>query len=201
MKLQNALGNRGVSRLIQAKFAVGRTTDAAEREAESRSREMIDGHAEPFDASPIIRRPVEIPDSNQNLLNPQNFIAMLGAGQSLESAEQTYFGTRLGQDLGSVRVHSEDQAGRAANALRAQAFTVGNHIAFAPGRYSPSTVAGRRLLAHELTHVAQQSGSTGSGAALEILQRRPQEDSSPEFTPTTQPTTRIGRVRRQPSAR
>ncbi|WP_344941074.1 DUF4157 domain-containing protein [Sphaerisporangium flaviroseum] len=66
-------------------------------------------------------------------------------------------GRRLGADLGRVRVHTDARADRLAESLNAQAFTTGNDVFFRRGRYAPSTGEGRRLLAHELTHVVQQS--------------------------------------------
>jgi hypothetical protein len=64
--------------------------------------------------------------------------------------------TRFGADFGDVRVHADASAERSARSVSAHAYTVGPHIAFAPGRYAPHTSAGRRLLAHELAHVVQQ---------------------------------------------
>jgi hypothetical protein len=81
----------------------------------------------------------------------------------LPRAERAFFESRLGQDFSRVRLHTDDGAAAAAAGLRAKAFTVGNDIAFAAGRYRPETPAGRRLLAHELVHVAQQ-GRAGAGA-------------------------------------
>src|SRR6185369_1733155 len=63
-----------------------------------------------------------------------------------------------------VRVHSDSSAERSARDMNAAAYTVGNHIVFSSGRFEPETPEGRRLLAHELTHVVQQSGT---------LQRQP----------------------------
>lgn len=63
-------------------------------------------------------------------------------------------------DFASVRVHTDRLAGTEATALGARAFTLGSDISFAPNRYSPSSREGRRLLAHELTHVVQQGGTT-----------------------------------------
>jgi hypothetical protein len=64
-----------------------------------------------------------------------------------------------------VRLHTGAGAAAAAAGLRAKAFTVGDDIAFAAGRYRPETQAGRRLLAHELVHIAQQArGGGGAGA-------------------------------------
>ena len=63
-------------------------------------------------------------------------------------------------DFSQVRVHSDRAAAQATSALGARAFTVGRHIAFNQGEYKPASAAGQRLLAHELTHVVQQSGAS-----------------------------------------
>lgn len=62
-----------------------------------------------------------------------------------------------GYDLSRVRIHNDSRAAAAAQALNAQAFTVGHHIVFGAGQYLPGTAPGNRLLAHELTHVVQQT--------------------------------------------
>ena len=68
-------------------------------------------------------------------------------------------------DFSQVRVHSDRKAAEATGALGARAFTVGRHIAFNRGEYRPASTSGRQLLAHELTHVVQQSEvSTGRAA-------------------------------------
>jgi hypothetical protein len=66
------------------------------------------------------------------------------------------FEAHLGTDLGGVRVHGDAAANQAAAALQASAFTLRDDIYFAAGAYRPETAAGRRLLAHEVAHVAQQ---------------------------------------------
>ena len=78
-------------------------------------------------------------------------------GQPLDQATRVFFELRFGHDFSPVRVHTDDQAAASARAVNAQAYTVGYEIAFAAGRYTPDTAAGRLLLAHELTHVVQQS--------------------------------------------
>ena len=65
-----------------------------------------------------------------------------------------------------MRVHTDARAEDAAASIRAQAFTHGNDIVFGAGRYAPESNEGRRLLAHELTHVLQQSDA-------QMLQRQP----------------------------
>ena len=65
---------------------------------------------------------------------------------------------RFGHDFSRVRVHTDQAASRSAEALAAQAYTVGSDIVFGAGRYAPASRDGQRLLAHELAHVQQQSG-------------------------------------------
>jgi hypothetical protein len=78
-------------------------------------------------------------------------------GQPLHAATRVDMEGRFGHDFSGVRVHTDPRAAASARAVDAQAYTVGNHIAFGHGRFAPSTTEGRKLLAHELTHVAQQS--------------------------------------------
>lgn len=68
------------------------------------------------------------------------------------------FERSLGTDLRGVRIHRDTSAEAAANAFDARAFTIGKDIHFASGQYQPGTAEGARLLAHEVVHVAQQSG-------------------------------------------
>ncbi len=66
---------------------------------------------------------------------------------------------RFGHDFSAVRIHADQRAAESARSVNANAYTVGNQIIFDHGRYSPGSPEGRRLLAHELTHVLQQQGS------------------------------------------
>jgi Domain of unknown function (DUF4157)/Protein of unknown function (DUF2778) len=83
-------------------------------------------------------------------------------GRPLDSATKSFMEPRFGLDFSGVRVHTDTAAEQSARDLRAHAYTVGNHIIFGQGRYAPGTYEGRRLLAHELSHVAQQSGARRS---------------------------------------
>lgn len=78
-------------------------------------------------------------------------------------AERVTSGTASGSsaresaiDFSDVRVHTDAAASQAVDAAGALAFAVGRHVVFGPNQYAPNSVAGRRLLAHELTHVLQQ---------------------------------------------
>jgi len=68
-------------------------------------------------------------------------------------------GARFGHDFSKVRVHIDAQAAESATAVNARAYTVGRDMVFSAGQYAPNTSAGRKLLAHELAHVVQQSAA------------------------------------------
>ncbi len=89
-------------------------------------------------------------------------------GQPLEGATRTSMEARFGQDFTRVRVHTDQAAALSARAVDAQAYTVGQNIVFGSNRYVPGTAGGQRLLAHELTHVVQQSGGVTGQAASSL---------------------------------
>jgi hypothetical protein len=91
-------------------------------------------------------------------------------GEMLDRDTRVFFESRFGQDFGGVRIHRDSRAAESARAVNALAYTVGRDIAFAPGRFSPTSNEGRRLLAHELTHTLQQPQHPG-GAALPVQTR------------------------------
>jgi hypothetical protein len=75
--------------------------------------------------------------------------------------------SRFGYDFSTVRVHDDARADAAAGELHADAFAVGDDVAFARGLYAPATDRGRELLAHELAHTVQQRRATREAAPLE----------------------------------
>jgi hypothetical protein len=85
--------------------------------------------------------------------------AQKGAGSPLSADVRALMEPRFGADFGGVRVHTGGEAVQMNKDLRAQAFTHGQDIYLGAGRYDPGTTAGKRLLAHELTHVVQQTGN------------------------------------------
>ena len=88
---------------------------------------------------------------------------------------------RFGHDFSNVRVHHDTRAQESARAVSAHAYTVGSHVVFDAGRYAPATREGERLLAHELSHVVQQSNPRA--ARPQPIQRQP-DDSPTKDTPT-----------------
>ncbi len=81
-----------------------------------------------------------------------------GSGSPLDASVRSYMEPRFGHDFSQVRVHSGSRAAESASAVNALAYTVGNNVVFNRGAYSPESASGKRLIAHELTHVVQQGG-------------------------------------------
>lgn len=89
--------------------------------------------------------------------------ALAGPGRPLEPALRQGMEQRFGYDFSRVRVHAGDAAAQSARDVRAYAYTLGHDIVFGAGQYDPGTQRGRRLIAHELTHVVQQEGAATGG--------------------------------------
>ncbi|MEM7522556.1 MAG: DUF4157 domain-containing protein [Pseudomonadota bacterium] len=84
--------------------------------------------------------------------------AARGGGAPLAGDTRSRMEAGFGRDFGAVRIHDDARAARLNDEINAHAFTTGSDIFFGAGRYAPGTERGARLLAHELTHVAQQTG-------------------------------------------
>lgn len=89
--------------------------------------------------------------------------ATAGGGRGLEAGTLQLMGERLGHDFSGVRVHTGGAAEASATAFGATAYTTGSDIVFGSGAYQPGTDHGDHLLAHELTHVVQQSQGPVAG--------------------------------------
>ncbi len=93
-------------------------------------------------------------------------------GAPLDSDVQAEMESSLNTDFGQVRIHADTQADAAARALDARAFTTGQDVFFRTGEYDSRSSSGRQLLAHELTHVAQQS----DGVARKLVVGEPDDE-------------------------
>ena len=84
--------------------------------------------------------------------------ALRSPGQPLDAKLRADLEPRLGNDFSHVRVHTDSRAAASVRAFDARAYAIGRNIVFGAGHYAPATDRGRRLLAHELTHVVQNRG-------------------------------------------
>lgn len=96
--------------------------------------------------------------SETGRLGAANGGLVAGHGQPLPSGERKFFEPRFGRSFAGVRIHSGAAATASARRLSAKAFTLGRDVVFGAGQYAPGSTEGRRLIAHELTHVVQQDG-------------------------------------------
>ena len=95
--------------------------------------------------------------------------AVRGGGETLPTATRSFMESRFGWDFSSVRIHNDGAAGSLARQVNARAFTVGSDIFFGQSEYGTQSREGQRLLAHELTHVVQQT----SGRISRQIMRTP----------------------------
>lgn len=145
--------------VLQTKLTVSEPGDAYEQEADRIANQVLAAPARPAvgDMPPQIQR-LAGPAGGQTDAAPAGVAETLAApGRPLEPALRREMEQRFGHDFSRVRVHSGAAAEQSARRLNAHAYTVGANIVFGAGRFSPATREGRGLLAHELTHVVQQS--------------------------------------------
>jgi hypothetical protein len=99
-----------------------------------------------------------VPARAMNEVPPIVHEVLHSPGQPLDRATRAFIEPRLGRDFSDVRVHTDAKAAESARTVNALAYTVGHDVVFSAGQYAPQTSEGRRLMAHELTHAAQQRG-------------------------------------------
>ncbi|MHA4807786.1 eCIS core domain-containing protein [Flavitalea flava] len=165
---------------IQRKLSVGAADDPMEREADALADKVIQ---QPFttmvqrkcsdceekekgtnlQSSSLVQRS-EIPGNSlgtegdsvsapfANRVNSLN-----GNGDTLPPATRSFMENGFGADFSTVKIHTGQEAAQLSDSINAQAFTIGNDIYFNKDKFSPASVSGRHLLAHELTHTLQQS--------------------------------------------
>jgi len=116
-------------------------------EPEEEEEELIQAKGAP---SGIAHVNTELPSSLNSLISR--------GGRPLPASERAFFEPRFNHDFSSVHVFDDSQAAGLAQGINARAFTYGNNVVFGSTQYTPESSDGRRLMAHELTHVVQQGG-------------------------------------------
>jgi len=132
---------------VQTKPITGQITPLVQRQIEEEDEELIQAKT----TGDVIHGKTSTMNSGIQSLQ--------GGGQPLSGTVRSFFEPRLGADFSNVRVHNDTAAANAAHSINARAFTVGHNVVFGAGEYSPDALGGRKLLAHELTHVVQQKRS------------------------------------------
>ncbi len=202
-RLQQQYGNQFVQKImakhsIQTKLKIGQPGDIYEKEADRMAdqvMQMSDSQSKSGGTvtnqnqiSPIQRLYPQCGEEKElqaKLLGntiPQvtphiqtQIDSLRGQGQQLPNSTRSYFGSLSGYDVGNVRLHTDPCAAQLAQSLNARAFTIGRDIVFGAGQYTPQSFEGKKLLAHELTHVLQQ----GNGRS--VIRRKIQFDPPKEI--------------------
>jgi hypothetical protein len=141
--------------LMQRKCACGQHTGGGEcAECRQKREGMVQRAA--LTAAPMHAVPPIVP------------AVLSSPGQLLDAGARAFMEPRFGHDFSGVRVHTDAKAAESARAVNALAYTVGMDVVFGEGKYAPGTSEGRRLLAHELTHVVQQRNINTQQSRLTI---------------------------------
>ncbi|MFA5153424.1 MAG: DUF4157 domain-containing protein [Clostridia bacterium] len=177
--LQQTSGNLAVQRMlksgaIRASLRIGQPNDIYEQEADRVADEImrmpepgVQRQCSPGRKCPIREekekkrriQPKPGHSSPERASVPYSIMSGLGSGQPLDHETRAFFGPRFGADFRDVRVHTGSMAAKSAGEISARAYTYGSDIVFGKNQYAPGSFEGRRLLAHELTHVIHQGGA------------------------------------------
>lgn len=161
---------------FQPKLTIGKVDDPYEKEADAvadKVMRMADKNTLVSLISPVdVKRKCamceeeeklqrkELSSSNNATSTPLIVEQALSSGGSpLDNGTKSFMEERFGYDFGNVKIHTGPIAAKSAQSINALAYTSGNSVVFNEGQYSPNDEKGRRLLAHELTHVVQQNAS------------------------------------------
>ena len=144
---------------LQTKLRVNEPGDEYEQEADRVADQVMaaSAHHVASDAPPRIQRFSGQSNGSMDAAPASVDHALASAGRPLEPTLRQDMEQRFGHDFSRVRVHSGANAEQSAREVSANAYTVGHDMVFGTGRFTPGTHEGRRLIAHELTHVVQQS--------------------------------------------
>lgn len=162
---------------LQTKLTMGASNDPLEKEADRIVDQVLAAPANPaVSGAPLhIQRFTGQPSALAGTVPASVDHVLAGSGRLLGPALRQDMEQRFGYDFSRVRVHSGGEAEQSAREVNAHAYTVGHDIVFGAGQFAPGTRDGRRLIAHELTHVVQQTDSD----AIRIVQSNDKSGLAP----------------------
>jgi hypothetical protein len=205
LQLQQQAGNQAMQQLlrsgmIQAKLAISQPGDPEEQEADATADRIMRSHAGVVVAATpcscgtdgeamcdecrqqsagISRKATESGPArgSHRVLD----IIKRSSGHPLDAATRGFFEPHFGRDFSNVRIHTDATASASARSIQARAFAAGGDIFFGAGQYAPDSEAGKRLLAHELTHVAQKENGSEASIIHRDLDPRLSITMTPEY--------------------
>ncbi|MBL8499013.1 MAG: DUF4157 domain-containing protein [Nitrosomonas sp.] len=162
---------------LQRKLSIGASNDPLEQEADRVADQVMAAprHSVVNATAPHIQRFTGHASEGANAAPDSVDRVLANSGRPFEPALRQDMELRFGYDFSQVRVHTGSAAEQSAREVNANAYTVGHNIVFGVGQFAPETQNGQRLIAHELTHVVQQSGSD----RITVGQNHAKHDLSP----------------------
>ena len=163
---------------FQPKLSINAPNDIYEQEADAVAEKVIqskpviqaDTFFKPAIISPVqrkcahceeeekLQRKEENGNETETSSEFENYVDGLNnSGTALPSSSKSFFESRIGYDFSNVKIHTDSVAAKSAQSINALAYTSGNNIVFNQNQFQPGTTNGDKLIAHELTHVVQQS--------------------------------------------
>jgi hypothetical protein len=180
--LNKQTAKRNIS-FFQAKLAINTPGDAYEKEADAMAEHVMRIPAnepaffspKPISISSLQRKGnspgINAPNSIESYLNKSN-----SNGKNLDQSTRNFFEAKFGYDFSNVKIHNDAAAAKSAQSINALAYTTGNDIVFNKDQFSPNSDNGKKLLAHELTHVVQQTGERSNGETQVMRQQKPEDE-------------------------
>lgn len=188
-RLDNISNENTQQKFFQPKLAINQPCDAYEQEADTVAgnvMSMKDSSAGAnFFSPPLVQRKcahcgneekkAQRKENGSEIakapVQTEKYLSSLAGGKPLNNTERNFFESRMGYDFSQVQLHTDAKANQSAKGVNALAYTHGKNIVFGSAQYQPDTAEGKKLLAHELTHVVQQNNG------LKSIQRKPASES------------------------
>src|SRR5688572_9602215 len=165
--------NESKTLFFQPRLTVGPADDAYEREADAVADKVMcmDNHdqIQTKISSIVVQPKCATCEEEENLQRKEDGTSaghevpslvsdvLASGGSPMDDSSRSFMENRFGYDFSKVKIHTDQAAARSAQSINALAYTSGNSIVFNEGEFSPHTGSGKKLLAHELTHVIQQN--------------------------------------------
>jgi Domain of unknown function (DUF4157) len=179
LEAQSSLSTPHLPGIVQPKLVVGEVNDPLEHEADRVADQVMLMPDSELSITPVpaqlSRKCAACEDQERRQLQTKPIGVPVAAsseapgfvhevlrapGRPLDAASRAFFEPRFGRDFSRIELHTDERASISAKTVSARAFTVGGHIVFGAGEWSPTTDRGRWLLAHELAHATQQNSGT-----------------------------------------
>lgn len=158
--------------VVQPKLVIGASNNVYEKEADAMADNVV---IKPSDVKATNNHEQNIVPGLNSL--PPTHAVLQAQGNLIDAETRSFMESRLGHNFSNIKIHNNPSANQSAKDINALAYTYRNNIVFAKDKYQPQTIAGKKLLAHELAHTIQQENGTVSATSENgVVQRFASEE-------------------------